>query len=262
MAHKITVTNIADGKPDHVVATQAAATLSIGDGELGIFVGTGVVAINQLRCISALQQLRDALRENLFPDGASADNYAYVTPPDGKPGIIVGNAAAIPALTEDEVAIAYGGTFYSESNSTLFANHIDRLIETFQEKILKSASTGVHAFASGVLTGTTIVATNTVTINSRVYTFIAVPVAADDIDVGSDDSESLDNLIAAINAAAGEGTLYGTGTVINPDARAAAGAGDTMDVVARISGTAGNAITTTAVLSAGNFAAATLLGGL
>lgn len=137
MAHKITVTNIDKGKPDHVVATQAAATLSIGDGELGIFVGTGVVAISNSRCVIALQQLRDALRENLFPDGAAADNYAYVTPPDGKPGITVGNAAVIPALTEDEICIAYGGTFYSEGNSTLFANHIDRLIETFQEQILK-----------------------------------------------------------------------------------------------------------------------------
>jgi len=134
---KITVANIDEGKPDHVVAAEAAATLSVLDGQLGIFIGTGVKAVNQTRCISALHQLRDALRENLFPDGAAADNYAYVTPPDGKPGVTVGNAAAIPALTEDEVCIAYGGTFYSEGNSHLFAAHIDRLIETFQEQILK-----------------------------------------------------------------------------------------------------------------------------
>jgi hypothetical protein len=262
VAHKITVTNIDKGKPDHVVEAQAAATLSIGDGELGIFIGTGVVADNNQRCISALQQLRDALRESNFSDGAAADNYAYVTPPDGKPGITVGNGAAIPALTEDEVAIAYGGTFYDPGNSSNFSNHINRLIQTFQEKILRSASTGIHAFAAGVLTGTTIAADDTVTVAGVEYTFLATPLVADDIDVGADDEESLDNLIAAINAAAGEGTKYGTGTVINPDARAAAGAGDTMDVIARRSGTAGNAITTTAVLTAGDFAAATLLGGL
>lgn len=134
--HKITAGNIDATKPSHVVATQAAATLTIGDGELGIFIGTSVVGTNNQRAISALVQLRDALRENLFPDGAAADNYAYVTPPD-KTSITVGNAVAIPALTESDVCIAYGGTFYDQSNSHFFCAHIDRLIETFQEQVLK-----------------------------------------------------------------------------------------------------------------------------
>lgn len=134
---KITVANIDESKAAHVIATEAAATLSIGDGQLGIFIGTGVKAINNQRCVSALIQLRDALRESIFPDGAAADNFAFVTPPDGKPGITVGNAAAIPVLTEDEVVIAYGNAFYPEGNSSLFTNHINRLIETFQEKVLK-----------------------------------------------------------------------------------------------------------------------------
>jgi len=137
VAHKITVTNIDKGKPDHVVATQAAATLSIGDGELGIFIGTTVVGVNNQRCISTLQDLRDALRENLFPDGAAADNFAHVDPLAGKAAIVVGNAAAIPVLAETDVCIAYGGTFYDEGNSVLFTSHINRLIETFQEQILK-----------------------------------------------------------------------------------------------------------------------------
>lgn len=136
MAHKITAGNIDATKPSHVVATQAAATLSIGDGELGIFIGTNVVGVNNQRAVSALVQLRDALRENLFPDGAAADNYAYMTPP-GKDSITIGNGIAIPALTEDDVCIAYGGTFYTESNSHFFCAHIDRLIETFQEQVLK-----------------------------------------------------------------------------------------------------------------------------
>lgn len=136
MAHKITVANVDEGKPSHVVATQAAATLTIGDGELGIFVGTGVVAVNNQRAISALVQLRDALVEAQFPDGAAADNYAYVTPPD-KTSIVVGNGIAIPALTEDDVCIAYGGTFYAPGNSHFLSTHVDRLIETLQEQILK-----------------------------------------------------------------------------------------------------------------------------
>lgn len=136
MAHKITVGNVDEGKPSHVVATQAAATITIADGELGIVVGTGVVAVNNQRAISALVQLRDALRENLFPDGAAADNYAYMTPP-GKDSITIGNGVGIPALTEDDVAIVYGGLFYDQGNSHLFSAHIDRLIETFQEQVLK-----------------------------------------------------------------------------------------------------------------------------
>ena len=137
MAHKITIGSRFDSKSGHVVATQAAATLTIGDGELGIFIGTAVVAINNQRCISALTQLRDALKEANFPDGAAADNFAHVTPPDGKPGVTVGNAIAIPVLTESEVVIAYGGTFENPGNSQTFIGHIDRLIETFQERVLK-----------------------------------------------------------------------------------------------------------------------------
>lgn len=135
--HKITVASRYDSKPSHTVATEAAITLNIGDGELGIFIGTNVVAINNTRCISALVQLRDALKEANFPDGALANNFAHVTPPDGKPGVTVGNAVALPVLTEDEVVIAYGGTFENPGNSQTFVGHIDRLIETFQEQILK-----------------------------------------------------------------------------------------------------------------------------
>jgi len=119
------------------VATEAAATLTIGDGELGIFIGTTVVGVNNQRCVSALVQLRDALREANFPDGALADNFAHVDPLAGKEAIVVGNAAAIPVLAETDVAIAYGGTFENPGNSQTFVGHIDRLIETFQEQILK-----------------------------------------------------------------------------------------------------------------------------
>jgi hypothetical protein len=58
-------------------------------------------------------------------------------------------------------------------------------------------------------------------------------------------SGTLDNLIAAINKAAGEGTTYGTGTVAHPTVSAAAGEGDTVVVTAKTKGTAGNAIATT-----------------
>lgn len=120
--------------------------------------------------------------------------------------------------------------------------------------------TGMGVKGTGTLTGTTIAADDTVTIGSVTYTFVAVPAAANDVDVGASDSISLDNLIAAINAAAGEGTLYGTGTVVNPHVSAAAGAGDTMDVTARTAD--GVATATTAVLTAGDWGAAALVGSI
>lgn len=121
--------------------------------------------------------------------------------------------------------------------------------------------------ATGILTGTTIAADDTVTIGTLTYTFVAeltedtgdaVPF---EILVGATDSDSLDNLIAAINGDAGEGTLYGTGTTAQTLLSAAAGTGDTIDLAADTAGTAGNGIATTATLTAGGFGAATLTGG-
>jgi hypothetical protein len=117
--------------------------------------------------------------------------------------------------------------------------------------------------ATGTLTLTdNPTAGQTVKIGSTTYTFRATVPAAYDVLIGATASDSLDNLIAAINAAAGSGTLYGTGTLIHPTTAAAAGAGDTMDLEANEAGVSGNSITTTETLTAGSFGAATLTGGL
>lgn len=76
-------------------------------------------------------------------------------------------------------------------------------------------------------------ASETVTLGFVTYTFRAVVSLPNDVKIGASASASIDNLIAAINAGTGEGTLYGTGTVINPDASAATAAGDTMLATAR-----------------------------
>lgn len=80
--------------------------------------------------------------------------------------------------------------------------------------------------------------------------------------IGAAATNSIDNLIAAIENGAGEGTLYGTGTVANPDVNAAVGAGDTMGVTADVAGAAGNAIVSTTDLTNASFPAGTLAGGL
>ena len=116
--------------------------------------------------------------------------------------------------------------------------------------------------ATGTLTGTTIAADDTVLIGDTTYTFVAAVSSPFDVLVGASDSDSLDNLISAINGGAGEGTIYGTGTTAHPLVTAAAGAGDTMDVTAKTAGTDGNAITTVSGLTSGAFAAFTLEGGV
>jgi len=132
---KIVASNIADSKPSFTVSTEAAATLTIGAGELGIFMGINVKAINNQRVVSAFIDLRDRLREAEYPVGPLAVNFVSGTPPSAE-GYAVGNALAIPVLTEDDAVIAYGAAFYPAGNSGNYSNKIDRLIERFQEDLL------------------------------------------------------------------------------------------------------------------------------
>lgn len=133
---KIIAGGIDESKPSFTVTTEAAALLTIGAGECAIYVGTGVKDINNQRAVSALEELEHVLREAQYPVGALAVNYAVGTPPS-RAGYAAANAAAIPAQTEDEVVIAYGATFYDAGNSSNIGNLIRRLVEVYQEQVLK-----------------------------------------------------------------------------------------------------------------------------
>lgn len=132
---KITTDSIANSKPSFVVAIEAAATLTIGAGELGIFMGDNVKAVNNQRVVTAFEGLRDRLKEANFPVGPGVVTFVTGTPPSAT-GYVVGEGAAIPALTEDDAVIAYGNTFYPAGNSSNYLNTINRLIERFQEDLL------------------------------------------------------------------------------------------------------------------------------
>jgi len=84
--------------------------------------------------------------------------------------------------------------------------------------------------------------TDAVSIGGVTYAVKTELAAANDVLRGASASDTLDNLIAAVNKAAGEGTTYGTGTVANPLVTAAAGEGDTVLFTAKTAGTGGNAI--------------------
>ena len=126
---------------------------------------------------------------------------------------------------------------------------------------------------AGILAGTKAVETltfggnagngETVTIGTKVYTFQTTLTNVDgNVFIGATASDSLDNLIAAINLGAGAGTLYATLMTANTDVVAAAGAGDTMDVEALVGGTAGNAIAVATDVTLGAWVGTDLAGGL
>lgn len=120
----------------------------------------------------------------------------------------------------------------------------------------------VQASSTLTLTGNA-VADETVTIGDITYTWKAsVSTTANQVKIGATASDSLDNLITAINAGAGSGTVYGSATVANPKATAAAGAGDTMIATAVAIGELGNGVVTTETMTNGSWGAAAMSGGL
>ena len=105
---------------------------------------------------------------------------------------------------------------------------------------------------------------DTVEVDSNTYTFNTVLGGAGSVLIGATVSDSIDNLVAAINNDAGEGTLYGTGTTPSDDASALNIDNDQMRVTANTPGTAGNSITADESCANAEWADAggTLVGGL
>lgn len=127
------------------------------------------------------------------------------------------------------------------------------------------AGNSFGASASGLLSLSANAADGeTVSIDANVYTFqAALTNVANNVQLGATASDSLDNLVAAINLTGTPGTQYAAATAKHPTVRAARahGGGDQMDAFARAPGTAGNLIITLEGLGNGNWAAGTLLGG-
>jgi hypothetical protein len=98
---------------------------------------------------------------------------------------------------------------------------------------------------------------------NKTYTFRAsVSNIADEVLIGGSASDSLDNLIAAINRDAGEGTTYGGLTRDNFLVSASAGAGDTMDIACKTRGVRGNAFTLSTDVTGASWGAASPSGGV
>lgn len=132
--------------------------------------------------------------------------------------------------------------------------------DTFIEAAFLSAK-GTVEFTTNP-TNTQTVTVGKLPTGSQVYTFKTVLAAAFDVLIGADAETSLQNLKAAINQEAGEGTIYGTGTVAHPDAEAFDLAGVVIEIKARVPGTGGNAITLASTVTGVVLSGATLAGGV
>lgn len=117
--------------------------------------------------------------------------------------------------------------------------------------VFRPGSSGVVGpFAGGALVLiANPVATDTVTIGVKTYTFQAGLTDVDgNVKLGGSASGTLDNLVAAINLDAGAGSTYAASMTLNVDVTAEAGAGDSMDVTAKLHGGAPNGIATTVLM--------------
>jgi hypothetical protein len=110
-------------------------------------------------------------------------------------------------------------------------------------------------------------ANDTVTVGTKdgstaaAYKFVASVASAFDVAIGADEPGTIANLVAAINAGAGAGTSYGTGTTANFDVSAITLPGPQLQVTANTPGTAGNSIASTTTSANGSWGSTTLTGG-
>lgn len=99
----------------------------------------------------------------------------------------------------------------------------------------------------------------------RTYTFVEAlssPARPDEVLLGASTAEALDNLKSAINASAGEGTTYSTGTTAHLDVTATTNTDTTQVVQAVLGGLDGNLIAVSKTMANGSWGAAVLAGGL
>lgn len=174
-------------------------------------------------------------------------DYLYKT---WKPGTPVNGVAAQGTLTLSGVVI--------DGETITIGNDIYELCADAAQTVSGSnvavdITSGTTGSAGTLTMDTNPTATDTVTIGTTVYTWVASGATAGEINIGVDVAASKLNLVAAINGTDG---INAANTFVT----AAAFAGDDMVITAIIEGTAGDLIATTETFTAGTnvFDAATL----
>lgn len=101
-------------------------------------------------------------------------------------------------------------------------------------------------YAQSVVTASTIIDGDTLTIGAITYRFKSTPAQAYDVNLGANDAAALDNLKLAINASGtGDGSDYYAGTVAHEHVIATTNTDTAQTIVARVIGTTANSLATT-----------------
>lgn len=183
--------------------------------------------------------------------------------------------AGVPAQWADDFSVTAEGVIVGEYpaqfvedkptayNQTLLAYTVVGFNES-GEVVKATNLVSPAAPAIGVLTFSGVgTANDTITIGAVTYTLVADPTTtANEVEIGATAAETATNLIAAINAEAGAGTIYGSATVVHPTVVARSNGAGVVGLVAKTPGATGNAIATTEAGTGTSFAAATLTGGV
>lgn len=158
---------------------------------------------------------------NLLKVGTPADDDAYIASGD---------------VDEETTGLATAKRFVLTSDTTLIAS---------------LASTAIAASLALTISSIASADTQTVVIGGQTYTFnTSLTNTANNVLIGADVTAMAANLAAAINAGAGAGTNYGTGTVANASVTASSAAG-VVTVTAITAGTAGNSVAVSETLTNG-----------
>lgn len=169
----------------------------------------------------------------------------------------VGTNDVGPKITVD----LYNVSFTPTGDLGMISDEFNSM-EVTADVLAATATPGVKATGLLTVTGNPANA-DTVTIGANTYTFDSVLAATPNhVKIGANAQATLLSLLKAINLSGVAGTDYGAGTVIHPTVKALASDATTLSLIAKVAGSAGNAIATTEAGTNTSFGAATLLGGL
>ena len=136
----------------------------------------------------------------------------------------------------------------------------DGAIDQLYKGEVDNVAAGFKATGTITSTGVNVTAADTVTINGKVYTFVAVPAVEGDVDIGATAADTLDNLMYAINHTGTPGTNYFCAAA-HPTVEATTNTDTIQTLQARTAGVAGNALTLAEVAATLTPSAALLAGG-
>lgn len=155
--------------------------------------------------------------------------------------VILGNASNDDAYLEAADTTLSGTSAGTEKKYLLIAD------TTVIALLSAEAIQALLALTITLITGAD---TQTVVIGGQTYTFnTSLTNTANNVLIGADVGAMGDNLAAAINAGAGAGTLYGTGTVANASVTAVSDGAGVVTVTAIAIGEAGNDVAVSETLT-------------